>query len=328
MSVDVNPSMRPRLATRTHQSAGAVRDYGILMAIVALAVALSFASSAFLSYANLLNLAYQWAPVCLMALGGTFVLISGGFDLSIGGIFAVSGVVAVLVTNAIGVEIGLLAGILAGAGLGLFNGLLVAVLRMNVFVATIGSSIVFTGLAAQLTNGGVLITTASGFGIIGGDEVLGVQLPIWIMLVAIVACAVLLNRMAIGRYVRAIGGNIEAARLSGVRTEAVRTFAYVLSGLGGGLAGVIVVSISSSANSASFSAAQFNVWTALLLGGNAVTGGEGAIWRTVAGVVLLALIGNGFILLDIDPLLQQVITGGILLSAVAFDMRIRSARRH
>lgn len=316
-----------RMRRRGIPKIAAMRDYGILLAMVGIFLALAIASSTFLSVTNLLNVADQWAPVCLMALGGTFVLVTGGFDLSIGGIFAVSGIVSVLIANSTNAEVGILAGILAGAGMGLFNGLLVAVGRMNVFVATIGSSIVFTGLATKLTTGGVVTTVASGFDVLGNSTVLGVQLAIWIMVVAIGLSTVLLNRMTMGRYARAIGGNIEAARLSGIRTEGVRCLTFVLSGLGGGIAGAIIASISSSANATNFSGSQFNVWTAILLGGNSMVGGTGAIWRTVVGVALLALLGNGFDLLNVDPLYQQIITGGILLTAVALDMRIRRAQR-
>jgi ribose transport system permease protein len=309
-------------------SLGRMADYAILLTVAALFITLSVTSSAFLTSANLLNLLDQWSPVCFMALGGTLVLIAGGFDLSIGAIYAMAGVIAVKVTNDTTAPIGMLAGVLTGAGLGLGNGFLVSVLRMNVFVATIGMSIVVSGLALVMTSGSVVVTSNLNFELFGTTTFLGVQLSIWVMAVAIGISALVLNRMSVGRYIRAIGGNIEAARLSGVRTEGVRTLTFVASGLGGGIAGVVVASEAISANANAFSGAQYSVWTALLIGGNSMYGGEGAIWRTLVGVAMLALIGNGFDLLNVNPLYQEIVTGGILLLAVAVDMRIRHRRQN
>jgi ribose transport system permease protein len=301
-------------------------DLAILLSLLVLFIALSIGSSAFLTSGNLLNLLDQWSPVCFMALGGTFVLIAGGFDLSIGAIFAIAGIVAVQVTNDTSAATGLICGVLAGLALGMVNGFLVSVVRMNVFVATIGMSIVLSGLALVMTGGSVVVTSNTNFELFGTTDFLGAKLDIWLMIVAIVICSLVLNRFSLGRYIRAIGGSIEAARLSGVRTEWIRTVSFMASGLGGGIAGAIVASRSISANANSFSGSQYDVWTALLIGGNSMFGGEGAIWRTVVGVAFLALIGDGFDLLNVNPLYQQIVTGGILLGAVAIDMLIRHRR--
>lgn len=318
--VDVNAAAaRRRWISRTP-------DFTILIALVALFVALSVSSSAFLTTSNLLNLLDQWTPVCFMALGGTLVLIAGGFDLSIGALFAMAGIVSVEVANATSTPLGLIAGVLTGAVLGLGNGFLVSVIGMNVFVATIGTSIVLSGLAVVITSGNVVVANDNSFGLFGTTHFLGVQLDIWLMLAGILLCSLLMNRLSLGRYIRAVGGNIEAARLSGVRTEWVRTTTFIASGLGCGIAGMIVASRSVSANANAFSGSQYSVWTALLVGGNSMYGGEGAIWRTVVGVALLALIGDGFDLINVNPLYQQIVTGGILLAAVAMDMLIRHRR--
>lgn len=323
MSVEKTLPGRRRAVPALRFNVANSRDYAIIAATVVLFVALALSSDVFLTSRNLLNLGDQWVPVLFMALGGTMVLIAGGFDLSIGAIFAMGGIVAVEVANAAGAELGIAAGVAAGAAIGLANGVLVSVLRMNVFVATIGSSIVVAGLATVITEGSIVSTSAARFDGIGTTELFDARLSIWLGLVAIVVCSLLLNRSALGRYVRAIGGNLEAARLSGIRTEWVRLSTFVLSGLGGGLAGALVASRSGSANANAFTGTQYEVWTALLLGGNSMLGGEGAIWRTVIGVILLALIGNGFNLLQVDPLYQQIATGGILLTAVAVDMQVR-----
>ncbi|MCC6223532.1 MAG: ABC transporter permease [Thermoleophilia bacterium] len=302
------------------------RDYGILVALVILFVVLSFSSEFFFTKTNLLNVLQQWAPVGVMALGGTFVLITGGFDLSIGAIFALSGVVSVLAVNASTPLLGAAAGLTTGLALGTVNGLLGTVARMNVFVATIGTMIVFAGTAAVITGGRIQIADDEGYGFVR-TRFLDVNVAIWIFAAVMIASSVLLNRTVFGRYVFAIGGNEEAARLAGVRVYPVRIAAFALSGLAGGLAAVMVASRSLSANATGNSGIAFGVWTALLLGGNSLLGGEGAIWRTMVGVFLLALIANGFDLLGLTPLYQQVATGSILLAAVGLDAWARAKRR-
>jgi ribose transport system permease protein len=321
-AVSAGPSKRPK----SRFNVSSIPDYTILFALLALFITLAIASSAFLTKDNLLNIADQWTPICFMSLGGTLVIIAGGFDLSIGAMFAIAGIVSIQIANSVDVPVGLVCGVLVGGALGLVNGFLVSVIRMNTFVATIGTSIVLSGLAVVMTNGNVVVANANSFGLFGTTTFLGVKLDIWLMLVGIAACSLLMNRLSLGRYIRAIGGNIDAARLSGVRTEWVRTTTFLASGLGCGIAGVIVASRSISANANAFSGSQYSVWTALLIGGNSMYGGEGAIWRTVVGVALLALIGDGFDLINVDPLYQQIVTGGILLVAVAIDMLIRQRR--
>ncbi len=323
---ELDAEQAPQAVTR-RRYVGRTADFAILLGLVALFIVLSVTSSAFLTSGNLLNILSQWTPVCFMALGGTLVLIAGGFDLSIGAIFAMAGIVSVMVANATTPAIGMLAGVAVGGSLGLANGFLVSVLRMNVFVATIGSSIVLTGLATVISKGNIITANSPGFGFFGTAQFIGVNVDIWLMLAGIIVCSLVMSRLSLGRYIRAIGGNIEAARLSGVRTEMVRSLTFLASGLGGGVAGVIVASQGVSANANAFSTSQYSVWTALLIGGNSMYGGEGAIWRTVVGVALLALIGDGFDLVNVNPLYQQMVTGAILLIAVAVDMLIRHRRR-
>jgi ribose transport system permease protein len=296
-----------------------LRNYGPALAILVLFVTLSFSSNVFLHTTNLLNILEQWAPVGIMALGGTFVLIAGGFDLSIGAMYVLAAILAAKVMNATNVPLGILAGLGVGAGLGLINGLLGTVGRMNVFVATLGTSIVYGGFATAITSGSIVVINKQGFGFLATDSFLGVNIAIWILLACGVLSAFLLARTVLGRGIFAVGGNIDAARLAGVRIHLTRIVAFTLSGLAGGIAGLLVASQSLSADANNYTTTAFNVWTALLIGGNSMLGGEGAVWRTLVGVALLALIGNGFDLLSLNPLYQQVVTGAILLGAIGLD---------
>lgn len=196
---------------------------------------------------------------------------------------------------------------------------------MNVFVATLGTSIVFSGLAQRVSNGNIETVGNPGFGFANND-VLGINVSILLFVLATIACAVFLRRTSFGRHTYGVGGNAEAARLAGVRVGAVRICAFTIAGLGAGLAAVVVASQSISANSQGYLGTQFDAWTAMLIGGNSLAGGEGVVWRTVIGVLILALINNGFNLLGVDPLYQQVITGVILLASIGLDALVRKRR--
>jgi len=310
-----------RRISRPQLEIAQLRDYGIVVVLVVLFVVLSFASDVFLTQRNLLNILEQWAPVGAMAVGLTVVVLVAGFDLSIGAIFALAGVVAVSVAQTDPV-LGMAAGLGAGLVLGLINGALATFGRMNDFVATLGTSIVFGGAAVAATGGTIQTVDDNGFGSLSNDF-LGMSLSIWIVAIFAFVCSLLLTRTTFGRHIYAVGGNEEAARLAGVRVHRVRAAAYTIAGISAGVAAVLIASRSLSANANNGTTTAFSVWTAVLLGGNSMVGGRGSVWRSIVGVLLLALIGNGFNLLGIDPLYQQVVTGGILLIAVGVDAWVR-----
>ena len=251
------------------------RDLGILLALVALIVWLSIASPVFLTPANLLNVAAQWAPVAIMALGGTAILIAGGFDLSTGAMYVVSGIAAASTAAVAPVPVAMLAGVACGLGLGMVNGLLSTVGRMNVFVATLGSSIVFTGMAVAFTGGVTVIVREPAFGV-AQSKIGGVVQPSILVAVAVVVLTwFLFRRTVAGRHLYATGGNPKAARLAGVNTSLIKFAAFAFAGFTAGIAAVLVTSMSMSASTSSGTAMAYNVWTAMLIGGNSMRGGEG-----------------------------------------------------
>ncbi len=297
-----------------------VRDYGIVIGFVVLFVTLSATSEAFLTTRNLLNVLDQSAAVGIIACGATLVIIAGGFDLSVGATFAVSGVVAALVANeADAVLPGILAGLAMGVLFGLFNAVLVTVGRINAFVATLASSIMLRGVGLLLTSGMIVTVPLMGFSTIGQSRLLGVKYSVWLLVAFIAFTWFLLARTTFGRYVYAVGGNPEAARLSGLRVEVIRGATFVISGLSAGLAGVIVASRTSSAQADAGVGLELSAIAAAVIGGTSIMGGEGAIWRTALGVLLLAMITNGSNLLNFDPTYQQILTGAIIVAAVSVD---------
>lgn len=301
----------------------AIRDYGIVAVFIALFIGLAFATGSFLHKQNLLNILDQSAPVGLLACGETLCIIAGVFDLSVGAMLTVSGVVAATTANATSPWLGVLAGIAVGVGLGIANGVVINLTRINSFIGTLASGIVYGGLAIVITGGLVVTVTKPGFATLGQGEALGLKYTGWVFLGFALLLSLLVARTIFGRYVYAVGGNAEAARLSGIRVGLVRGSCLALSGLAAGLAGVLSASRTSSATADLGAGMELTAISAAVVGGTSILGGEGAIWRGVMGVLLLALIGNGFNLLDIDTTYQQVVEGVLILAAVATDQLLR-----
>jgi ribose transport system permease protein len=327
-AADVEAGVRPVPVKRRAPgvSLAGLRDYGIVVAFVALFVTLAIASDVFLTKQNLLNVLFQAAPVGIMACGGTLVFIAGGFDLSVGAVAAFAGVVAATTAADVGVTGALTLGALSGLGFGIFNGLLTTVGRINAFIATLASSIIIRGLALAITGGFLVSVDDPSFITLGVGEFLDVRYPVYAWLGFALFCGFLLWRTRFGRYVYACGGNAEAARLSGVRVGLVRGTTFAISGLSGGLAGIILASQVGTGQAESNPGIEFDAIAAIIIGGTSILGGEGAIWRSVLGALLFQLISNGFNLLNVQPVYQRVFLGAIMLLAVALDAWARRTR--
>lgn len=298
-----------------------LRDYGIVFSFIALFVTLSLASNVFFTQQNLLNILDQWSATTLIAVGGTLVFIAGGFDLSVGSIFAISGVVAALTAPQVGTWGSILLGFGTGLACGIVNGILTTVGRINAFIATLATSIMIAGFALVLTHGNLItVLKPVSFTTLGRGSVLSVNYSVWTLLIFSVVCGFLLARTTLGRMIYASGGNPEAARLSGVRVGVVRATTFAISGLSAGIAGVIVTSrvATGQADSGGLQIALDAV-AGIVIGGTSIMGGAGAVWRTVLGVLMLAMIGNGFNLLNVESTYQRIFEGAIILFAVGID---------
>ena len=303
---------------------GQLRDSAVLLSLIALFIALSIFADNFLTVDNLKNVLDQATALGIIATAGTLVIVAGAFDLSVGSIFAMSGVVAAeLATHGTGVTLAIVAGIASGAVLGLINGLMVEGVRINPFIATLATSIIIRGLALAFTGGNLITADKPGFDNLGTNLIGSIKLSSWIFIAWALLMGFLLWRTVLGRYLKACGGNEQAARLSGVRVGNVRTLAFVISGLAAALAGVLAASQISTGQADVGVGLELNAVAAIVVGGTSIRGGEGAVWRTMVGVFLLALIGNGFNLLEIDSVYQQVVYGGIILLAAGVDARLR-----
>ena len=304
-----------------------LRATGIALPFAALFITLSIASSSFLTKVNLLNILDQQAATLIIAAAGTLVLVAGGIDLSVGAVYSLAGVTAAEVAQHASPVVAIVLGVGVGLAVGLVNGLVATRLRINALIATLAMSFVVSGIATLVTHGNlVVLFEHPEFGDFARTQILTVKSSIWIALVAVVVIGVLLARTTAGRYMYAAGGNAEAARLAGVRVDAIRVLTFVVSGGAAGLAGVIDASRVLSAQASSGDTLAFTVLAGIVVGGTSILGGEGAVWRTFLGVLFIALIGNGYDLLGLDPLYEQITLGVILLLAVAIDAWARQRR--
>lgn len=311
------PRLRWPSTARLNQ---AISRGGILIPFVLTFAALSLASPSFLRFQNLANILDQQAGIIIVACAGTFVLIAGGIDLSIGAIYGLSAATALNVASSVSSPVGVVAGVAVGLLVGLANGIIVTRFRINALIGTLAMSFVVSGIAAIVTKGNLVVAfDHPDFQQFAATRILGVTSAAWMMILAALAATILLSRTAFGRYVFATGGNAEAARLGGVRVNAIRVSTFALSGMAAGLAGTIDSSRVLSAQATSGQFLTFTVLTGIIVGGTSILGGEGSMQRTVVGCLFVALVANGFNLLGLDPFYQQVTLGVILLLAVGLD---------
>jgi ribose transport system permease protein len=300
-----------------------IRDYGVAVAFVALLVALTFASSHFLTTGNLSNLLDQWGPLGLLTIGETICILAGVFDLSVGAMVSVTGVTATKVALSTSPTIGLVAAVAAGLGLGIVNGVAIHLTRINSFIGTLAMSIIYAGLAILITGGNIVTVENTSFGYIGQDSAFGITYVGWFFLGFTVVAMIVIGRTVFGRYVYAVGGNAEAARLSGIRVDVIRGSCFAISGLAAGLAGMLLASRTQSAQADIGTGFELTAISAAVVGGTSIFGGDGAVWRGFLGIMLLAIIGNGFNLLNINTTYQQIVQGGLIFIAVAADQLLR-----
>ena len=297
------------------------RKSGILLPFLALFIILSIASSPFFTKVNLLDILDQQASTLIIAAAGTLVLVAGGLDLSVGATYALAGVVSAKLALTMSPLVAVLAGIAVGLVVGLVNGVIATFGRINPLIATLAMSFVISGLASLVTSGNLIIDYSKpGFADIARTQFLTVYTSTWIMVAVVLAFGFLLSRTTAGRYMYAAGSNAEAARLAGVRIQWIRLLTFVLSGGAAALGGVIdSARVLSAQASNGQTTLTFTVLAGIVVGGTSILGGDGAMWRTVVGVLFIALIGNGSDLLGLNPLYDQIALGVIILLAVGSD---------
>jgi len=294
-----------------------IRSLDVVLVLAALVVAVSVAQPTFLQFGNLANVLGQWSPVMVMGVGMTYVVITGGFDLSVAATYSLSAVVAAYLGQTEPPGVAFAAAIALGAAVGAVNGGIVALLRVNPFIATLGSSLVISGITLVFTDNAAFVVQYPPFATLGNGQMLGLPYSGLLAAGIMIIGGCVLTFTTYGQAVYAVGGNAEASRLAGIRTHAIVVSAYALSGFCAGIGGVITASQLSSAQANLSPNLVFDVLTVVIVGGTSLSGGKGAIWRTAVGVGILATLQNGFNLLDINAYYQNIVKGLIIIAAVS-----------
>ena len=299
---------------------------GIAIPFVLVFIVLVVVSPSFLRFQNMANILDQQAGIIIVACAGTLVLIAGGIDLSIGAIYGLAAATSLNVASSVSTPAGIVAGLGVGLVVGLANGIAVTRFRVNPLIGTLAMSFVVSGIAAIVTKGNLVVAfDHPDFQQFAATKILGITSAAWMMIAVAIVATILLSRTVFGRYVYATGGNAQAARLGGVRTNGIRVATFALSGTAAALAGIIDASRVLSAQATSGQFLTFTVLTGIIVGGTSILGGEGSMQRTVIGCLFVALVANGFNLLGLDPFYQQITLGVILLAAVSLDAWSRRA---
>ncbi|MBR7956532.1 ABC transporter permease [Burkholderia cenocepacia] len=288
-----------------------------LVGLIVVCIAMMIASPSFLSAANLENVLRQVSINAIIAVGMTCVILTGGIDLSVGSVMALSGTLAAgLMVAGVNAVAALAIGIAVGLGFGFLNGVFVAFAGMPPIIVTLATMGIARGLALIYTGGYPIDGLPDWVAFFGSGKVLGIQAPVLIMLVVYAIAWLLLDRMPFGRYVYAIGGNEQATRLTGVRVARVKLIVYTLAGLTSALAAIVLTGRLMSGQPNAGVGFELDAIAAVVMGGTSISGGRGAILGTLVGALLLGVLNNGLNMIGVNPYVQNVIKGGIILLAI------------
>jgi inositol transport system permease protein len=296
---------------------------GLVIGLIVLSAALAAVKPNFLTLPNLVNLVRQISINGILAVGVTHVLLTGGVDLSLGSVVALTGVVAASFAHPgdYPVMVPVLLGVLAGAACGTANGIVITAGRVAPFIVTLGMMTAARGLALVLSEGRPVSNLSREFTAIGSAEVLGVPVPALVLFAVAALAWVFLSKTKYGRYLYAVGGNEEAARASGIHVGAVKVVAYTLSGALAGVAGVVLASRITTGQPNAGLGYELDAIAAVVIGGTSLAGGVGGIGGTILGALLMGVINNGLDLLNVSSYYQQIVKGLIIVGAVWLDRR-------
>ena len=300
------------------------RQLGTLAGLLALCVILWAATPHFLTVSNLLNVLEQTALNAVVAVGMTFVIISGGIDLSVGSVLAFAGIgLALALESGMTPPAAVAIALAMGAVCGSINGLLITLGRLPPFIATLGMMSVARGAALMLAEGRPISGFSEGFRALATERVAAIPAPVIITIVIYAVAHFVLTRTVFGRATYAIGGNEEAARLSGVRVRVHKTAVYGVAGLTSAAAAVVLTARLNSAQPTAGIMYELDAIAATVIGGSSLLGGEGSLTGTLIGALIMGVLRNGLNLLNVSSFLQQVVIGMVIIGAVLVDMSLK-----
>ncbi len=298
-----------------------IRQYGLLIVFGIICLLISLITPQFLTVSNLTIIVTQVSINALLAFGVTFVIITGGIDLSLGSIVAVTGVTSAMLAHPDSnpVLIPIVMGLLAGLLMGVFNGFIITKSKIAPFIVTLGTMTIGRGLALILSDGRPVSNLSDSFNYLGSGTIFGIPILILIFILVFALCSIILSKTILGRYIYAIGGNEQAARASGINIDRVKLSVYSISGLLAGLAGILLASRITTGQPNAGAGFELDAIAAVVIGGTSTAGGRGTMSGTLIGVLLIGVINNGLDLLNVTSYYQQVVMGIIIIGAVIID---------
>ena len=308
-------------------------NIGIIIALVAMFIFLTVfptTRSTFLTPKNMFNILRQNASNLFLATGMTMVIILGGIDLSVGSVIALSGVVAAgcVVNFGLPEAVGFIAAVAVGAAVGLFNGFIICKTDIPPFIVTLASMNITKGIALVLTGGAPIRCMTDAFKFPGAGYVGPVPTPVILMIVIFVIAALMINKTQLGRHIYAVGGNVQAAKFSGISVQKVKFIVYAYTGVMAGIAGVVIASRLYSGQPTAGDGAEMDAIASVVVGGTSMSGGSGRIGGTLIGVLIIGVLNNGLNLMGVDSNFQYIVKGLVILLAVYVDfLRNKKAGR-
>lgn len=298
-----------------------IGQYGIFLAFVLICLILTLSTPKFFTVSNLLNIGTQVSINALLAFGVTFVIITGGIDLSLGSMVAVTGVLAATFAHpdTYPVVVPVFIGLAGGLAIGAFNGFVITKSKVPPFIVTLGTMTIGRGLALILSKGRPISNLSDSFNFIGGGNLFGIPLPIIILVLAFFICSVILNKTILGRYMYAVGGNEPAARASGIRVNRVKMWVYTICGLLSAVGGILLTSRITTGQPNAGAGFELDAIAAAIIGGTSTSGGTGTMTGTLIGALLIGVISNSLDLLNVTSYYQEVVMGAIIIGAVVLD---------
>lgn len=294
-----------------------------LIALVGLMIVITIINPSFLTTNNLLNLLLQVTANGFIAFGMTFVILTGGIDLSVGSSLALSSALAAgLIGGGLPVPVAIVLAICLGGLFGMLNGLLIAYGKLAPFIITLATMTIFRGATLVYTNGNPVTKGLSDsflFQFLGQGYIVGIPFPVILMFLVFVILAILLHKTAFGKAVYALGGNEKAAYISGIKLNKVKIIIYTISGMMASLSGLIITSRLSSAQPTAGASYEMDAIAAVVLGGTSLSGGKGRIWGTLIGALIIGVLNNGLNIIGVSAFWQQVVKGIVILIAVLLD---------
>lgn len=298
----------------------ALGEYLILIILLIMIIGMSIARPVFLSSDNILNIARQISMVAIVGIGMTFVLIIGEIDLSVGHIACLSGIIVSICLRAgMSIFVSIIAAIATGLALGLINGLVITYLNIPSFITTMGMDNIAYGIVLVITNAYPVTGLPEGFKFLGRGYVGLIPFPVILMAICYIFAAIILKYVKFGRNMFAIGGNKEAAKLSGIAVEKNKVMIFAISGITAAFSGVILASRLFSGQPSSGNSFTMDAIASCVIGGTSTTGGKGRMWGTLIGALIMGIIDNGMTLLGISTNWQYIVKGAIIIIAVGLD---------